>query len=61
MTAKRERALRNAVASAQMEGLSVSKQTEQDCMRYLEGKLDTAALVQEVLKRQRGKQISAGR
>ena len=61
MTAKRERALRNAVASARMEGLFVSKQTEQDCVRYLEGKLDTAALVQEVLNRQRGKQMTARR
>jgi len=61
MTAKRERALRNAIASARMEGLSVSKQTEQDCVRYLEGKLDTAALVQEVLNRQRGKQMTARR
>lgn len=61
MTAKRERALRNAIASARMEGLSVSKQTEQDCVRYLEGKLDTAALVQEALNRQRGKQMTARR
>lgn len=61
MTAKRERALRNAIASARMEGLFVSKQTEQDCVRYLEGKLDTAALVQEVLNRQRGKQMTARR
>lgn len=61
MTAKRERALRNAIASARMEGLHVSKQTEQDCVRYLEGKLDTAALVQEVLNRQRGKQMTARR
>ena len=61
MTAKRERALRNAIASARMEGLSISKQTEQDCVRYLEGKLDTAALVQEALNRQRGKQMTARR
>lgn len=61
MTAKRERALRNAIASARMEGLSVSEQTEQDCVRYLEGKLDTAALVQEVLNRQRGKRMTARR
>ena len=61
MTTKREQAMRNAVASARMEGLPVSKQTEQDCVRYLEGKLDTAALVQEVLNRQRGKQMTARR
>lgn len=53
MTVKREQALRNAVASARMEGYLVSKQTEQDCIRYLEGKMDTAALVRETLERQR--------
>lgn len=53
MTAKRERALKNAVASARMEGLTVSEQTQRDCVRCLEGKMDAAALMQEVLKRQR--------
>ena len=57
MTTKREQAMRNAVASARMEGLPVSKQTEQDCLRYLEGRVDAAALVREVLQRQR--QLSA--
>lgn len=56
MDAKREHALRNAVASAKMEGLIVSKQTEQDCVRYLEGKIDTATLVRETLARRRGQQ-----
>lgn len=42
MTTKREQAMRNAVASARMEGLPVSKQTERDCVRYLEGRIDTA-------------------
>lgn len=51
MTARRERALRNAMASARMEDLTVSKQTEQDCRRYLEGKIDTDTLVKETLKR----------
>ncbi len=51
MTARREQALRNAMASARMEGLTVSKQTEQDCRRYLEGKIDTDTLVREALKR----------
>ena len=44
MTTKREQAMRNAVASARMEGLPVSKQTERDCVRYLEGRIDTATL-----------------
>ena len=54
MTTKREQAMRNAVASTRMEGLSISKQTERDCVRYLEGQIDTATLVREVLARQRG-------
>ena len=49
MTTKREQAMRNAVASARMEGLPVSKQTERDCVRYLEGRIDTVTLVQEIL------------
>jgi len=53
MTAKRTLALRNAMASSRIEGLPVSKQTEQDCIRYLEGRIDTAALIHEVLQRQR--------
>lgn len=39
------------MASARMEGLTVSKQTERDCWRYLEGKIDTDTLVREALKR----------
>ena len=51
MTAKKNQAMRNAVASARMEGLSVSAQTKQDCERYLDGKIDTETLVREALKR----------
>ena len=51
MTTKREQAMRNAVASARMEGLPVSKQTERDCVRYLEGRIDTATLVQEIQRK----------
>ena len=50
MTAKREKAFRNAIASTRMEGLSFSKKSEQDCLRYLDGHLDAAALVREVLR-----------
>ena len=46
MTAKREKAFRNAIASTRMEGLSFSKKSEQDCLRYL----DAATLVREVLR-----------
>ena len=61
MTTEREQAMRNAVASARMEGLPVSKQTERDCVRYLEGRIDTATLVQEILNRQRGQDRPARR
>ena len=50
MTAKREQAFRNAVASTRMEGLSLSKKAEQDCLRYLDGRIDAAALVREILR-----------
>lgn len=53
MTEKREQALRNALASSRMEGLPVTKQTEADCIRYLEGRVDTATLVKEILQRQK--------
>ena len=61
MTAKRKDALKNAVASAQMEGLFVSAQTQKDCERYLEGKIDTDTLVKEALKRYRGQGAAARR
>ena len=61
MTARREQILRNAVASARMEGLLISVQTEKDCRRYLEGKIDTDTLVQEALKRYRNQDPAAQR
>ena len=51
MTARLKQAMRNAIASAQMEGLTISAQTKQDCERYLDGKINTETLVQEALKR----------
>ena len=54
MTAKREKAFRNAIASTRMEGLSFSKKSEQDCLRYLDGHLDAATLVREVLRQRFG-------
>ncbi len=53
MTARREQALRNALASSRMEGLPVSQQTEKDCIRYLEGRVDTATLVREILEKRK--------
>ena len=61
MTVKREQALRNAVASAQMEGLPVSAQTKKDCESYLNGKIDTETLVREALKRYHGQGTAARR
>ena len=48
---ERERALEIALASARMEGFSVTKQTEKDCMRLLTGKVSVADLVQEIMSR----------
>ena len=45
-----EKAFRNAIASTRMEGLSFSKKSEQDCLRYLDGHLDAATLVREILR-----------
>ena len=53
--------MRIAVESARLEGLPVSKQTERDCVSYLEGRIDTATLVQEILNRQRGQDRPARR
>ena len=61
MTVRREQILRNAVASARMEGLLISAQTEKDCRRYLEGKIDMDTLVQEALKRYRNQDPAAQR
>ena len=53
-----KRALANAVASARMEGLEISEQEKRDCLRYLDGKIDTATLVREALKRQKKQELS---
>lgn len=50
MTKKRENAIRNALASARMEGFPVPERTERECVRFLEGNLDAISFVQEVLK-----------
>ena len=57
-TVARKRALANAVASARMEGLEISEQEKRDCLRYLDGKIDTATLVREALKRQKKQELS---
>ena len=44
-------ALQDALASASMEGYPVTKQTELDCVRLLNGSTSVAALVQEIIAR----------
>ena len=43
--------LQSALASARMEGLPVTHQTEQDCLRVLSGEISIAELIQEMLAR----------
>ena len=43
--------LENSLASAKIEGFSVSEQTVQDCIRLLNGEISVAELVNEVLLR----------
>jgi len=43
--------LKSALASARMEGLPVSCQTEHDCVRVLNGEISISELVQEILLR----------
>ena len=44
-------ALRNALASARMEGFAVTEQTESDCVRLLTGKISVEGMVEEILRR----------
>ena len=51
MSEKEYTALRDALDSARMEGYTVTKQTELDCMRLINGEISTAALVREIMMR----------
>lgn len=51
MNEQTQKALRNALASAQMEGFEVTKQTEKDCIRLLSNEISIPDLVQEILSR----------
>lgn len=44
-------ALHSALASARMEGFSVTEQTERDCIRLMCGEVSVSALVKEILER----------
>ncbi len=51
MSEKETRALETALASARMEGLPVTKQTEEDCRRLFQGDLSVNEIVAEILAR----------
>jgi len=51
MSEREYNALQSALASTRMEGFPVTKQTERDCMRLLNGEIGIAELVQEILAR----------
>ena len=46
-----ELALENALASAKMEGFTVTEKTRQDCLRLIGGETSVADLVREVRER----------
>ena len=47
----RELALENALASAKIEGLTVTEKTRQDCLRLMNGEITATDLVREVVER----------
>ena len=51
MNDKQYVALRNDLASTQMEGYEITEQTEQDCVRLLKGKISIQELAQEIMAR----------
>ena len=51
MSEREYEALYNALASARMEGYSVTEQTERDCIRLMSGEVSVAELVQEIMAR----------
>ncbi len=51
MNEKEYKELQNSLASARMEGYEVTKQTEQDCIRLLDGEITVEELVKEILIR----------
>lgn len=51
MSEKEYNALRDALASAAMEGFTITKQTEQDCIRLMTGEVTVADIVSEILSR----------
>lgn len=51
MSEREYEALHSALASTRMEGFEVTKQTEIDCVRLLNGEISVADLVKEIMAR----------
>lgn len=51
MNEREYEALRSALASARMEGLPVTEETESDCERLLRGEVSVEELVKEIMGR----------
>lgn len=51
MNEKQRKDLANALASSRIEGLPVTKQTEMDCIRLLNGEISVENMVKEILNR----------
>ena len=51
MSDEKYAALKSALASTRMEGFNVTEQTEQDCVRLINGEISISELVQEILVR----------
>jgi len=51
MTEQQYEDLHSALNSARMEGFNVTEQTEQDCIRLLNGEISIGELVAEILAR----------
>lgn len=49
--ASREQALKNAYASARMEGFTVTPDNERDCRRLLNGEISVEQLVAEIKRK----------
>lgn len=54
---KNERALREALASARMEGLSVTPEIEENVRRILNGELTVEERIRQIKEEQRRKQV----
>lgn len=51
MSEQEYKALHSALASARMEGFCVTEQTENDCIRLMNGEISVADFVKEILLR----------